>query len=280
MPQSIQIAPVVMGIKARQDAAYKLAQELGCPVSIDDPPVSPWHNARGCWLSCPEWATHRLLVNDDALLCPGFLDAAHKAIAAQPDKIVSFFTTRPEILRAHDAGRSWLVYHRSICGVALCLPKAFTSEFVAWCDEYINPDWHSADARLFCWSHATDRPVHYTVPSLAQHDEQHESTIHGKARLGRVSPCFASQSAADIDWTLPPYDSARRPIPHYWQMHAQWFRSGLQLDEYGGPMSEAIKRCLSEDAPEPIVLMTMRQFRAYLQEAGVDCSQLPESWRL
>lgn len=257
-PKRMRIEPVVMGIKERAQSATELSHDLNCAVSWDDPPVSPWHNARRCWLGCPEDATHRLLVNDDAVLCPSFYEAVYAAVAARPNGIISFFTVRPEINNAAVAGRPWMVYNRNICGVALCMPRWLIKDFVAWCDENLNPDWHSADTRLLVWAHATGRDILYTVPSLVQHNEEHVSTIHHESNRGHVSTQFAEHGAKGVDWSKPPYIAERTVPEGYWEAHSEWFREGVDI-------REAMK--LSIEKPKGKVETTVRAMSwAQLQE--------------
>ena len=264
---AVVLAPVVMGIPARAASAEGLARSLGCPVNWDPAMRGPWANAREAWLSCPEGATHRLLLNDDAILCPGFREAAEAAIAAHPGEIISFFTTRTELLEAKAKGAPWITYSKAICGVALVLPRPLIAEFVAWADAYCRPAWPSADARLFLWATVTGRTVWYTSPSLVQHDESHTSTIRGDSNRGRISPYFAADGAAGVDWTGAPLVYTKGPSPAYLESKRHWFRPGVVI----GPDGAVTRPGPPEEGPDielaPIVMTHPQRLGAGMELA-------------
>lgn len=175
-------------------------------------------NAWRCYRACLGWApvdaTHLLVLQDDAILCPYFPEAAAAALEARPDRIVSFFVAgaprRSVRAVTEAAGRCahWAELDPTdwVPVVALCLPCGHARDLAIWADEQTFPDsMTSDDAIVGDWVRARGLTVAATVPSLVDHDDAVPSVMgnaHTQARNPvRVAACFVGgYDARRIRW--------------------------------------------------------------------------------
>jgi len=176
---------------------------------------SPWRTYRHALETTPPDATHRLVIQDDVQVCPGFVEAARRAIAAQPDQLVSFYVGgypregANAVYAACDRDEHWATLPRGwICpALALAWPVEFIEPFLAYVDRQNWPERFRADDEIIArWLRVTQRAVLATVPSLAEHPDDVASLIGRRAANGvdknRVAACFiaADYDALSIDW--------------------------------------------------------------------------------
>lgn len=115
-------------------------------------------NRRGCWpMAKLAWsaellgATHRLVLEDDAVLCDGFAELAARAIAYRPEAAISLF--RGE----------------RTCSVATILPAAVIAPWLAWAsagEERVRPH---HDQLIELGMAALGVTHLYAEPSLVEH---------------------------------------------------------------------------------------------------------------
>lgn len=207
---TVRIASMVMAVRERESHAAYLAARLQCHVRFDDASEGPWGNARACWLQMAKdaSATHCLLVQDDALLCQGFLDALQAAVEAQPWQAVNLFACWAFMLQARNEGSPWVVSESRCSGLAVVLPKPWVRTFVEWRDRWLSEHWTSSDGGLLLWLLHEGRGFYYTAPSLVQHAPWYASTLNGQENSDpdRQSPWFAADvdGADDVDWSRKP----------------------------------------------------------------------------
>lgn len=143
------------------------------------------------------------ILQDDAIVCDHFAEAATVALAARPDRLVSFFVAGAPIRgarRLHAAAHAcqhWCELDpRDWCpAVALALPAANVADLLAWADaQEIPPGRTSDDAILGDWVRDRGHTVLATVPCLVQHPDDTPSlvgTAHSAGRNpARTAACF------------------------------------------------------------------------------------------
>lgn len=192
--------------------AERLARQLRCSVIYDpdpDGPRNPWRTARECWRSTPAGCTHRLVIQEDTHPCAGFLHHARLALAAKPDRIVSFYlgqypseTWREQLIASQRcaawARGSWVSW---VPAVALCIPQPLCASLAAFHDG-TSP---IADDEVYGrWCRTNQYPWWATIPSLVNHDDDAPSLMASPLRRGRrVAACWiGSVDPGLIDWTL------------------------------------------------------------------------------
>lgn len=226
----MNISIAIQHSPARADLAARLVADLGGRLPVDlvadpaPPPPgthptsalwSPWRTYRHCLETTPADATHRLIVQDDALVCADFTAAATAALAAQPDRVVTFYVggnarlAAARVVHAAGQGRSWAVinHYSWIPAVALAWPARLIPPLLAYCDRHRwTATFRSDDELLGRFLRTTGEPLYATVPSLVDHPDDVPSLIGTRHRggrdKGRIAACWVGDcDASAIDWT-------------------------------------------------------------------------------
>lgn len=199
--------------------AGDLPAHLHAEVVVDPEPfgpTNPWRTAREAWRRTPDDCTHRLVIQDDAIVCGDFALAAEHVLGCQPRVAVSFFCNwlGHQIARAQmDAcarcrAFAELPRYGWYPTVATALPAADARDLGAF---QISQRQIADDAVFAAWALKRRRRVLQTVPSLVDHDETVLSTVsqhasiqrrHGKGR-GAACP-IGETDWREIDWTRGP----------------------------------------------------------------------------
>lgn len=177
-------------------------------LSVKD--VSPWRTYRLCLEQAPPDCSHYLILQDDALPCPGFLDVAALAISHRPNEVISFFIN----FLAH-ASATKLVQTATLCSawseldpqerflptVATVYPRELVDDLATFHTDQVNPI--ADDEITGRWRRERGHRVWITIPNLVQHDEEEASVLLGhRDSRPRWSACFIGEHSPDlIDWT-------------------------------------------------------------------------------
>ncbi len=192
-----------------------------------------WWNARQCWDAYEPDATHVLVVHDDAIPIPGIANVLRDAVAAQPDQILSFYSSQPQftehVADARNNGCSWVATVTGCCGLATIMPVAIASEFVAWCDTNIREDWKADDTRIALFAAASMRRIWISLPNVFQHPPDGRGVDGG---TNKSSVNFATKSLP-IHFTPATYkplgfDEAAREMKLYLRERRSKFKEGTK----------------------------------------------------
>lgn len=206
---------------ARADLLGQLLERLGDATVVTDPEPAgrplPWRTYRHALEQTPEWATHALVVQDDARPCAHFPAAAARAAAARPDVVVVFCVcgsprrTSQAIREAHAAGEHWAPVSLNVSNVfcpviATSIPTRMITPLLAFSDSpamrrQTGSDDHIVGAYL---RHAGEQ-AWATVPSLVDHPDDQPSLIGKPHMFGRNTARAAAVFIGDrdplaIDW--------------------------------------------------------------------------------
>jgi hypothetical protein len=175
---------------------------------------SAWRTYLAC-LSAPFTHSHLLIVQDDALPCPGFAHAAQAAVAARPDRMVAFFHTRQPkrtwdlIEAARLAGQRWVETDVDdwVPTVATCWPAPIVKQLLRWQHPgTIGRRQRGDDGPVGRFCKATGNRPLVTVPSLVEHPDDVRSLINGRHGANgsdrtRVAAVYVGdEDATLIDW--------------------------------------------------------------------------------
>src|SRR4051812_3404863 len=165
----------------RAEMAAALAETVGSAEVVSDPDPdgdpSPWRTYRETLERTPVGATHRLILQDDALPCPGFRAAVEAAIRTRPEvPLVLFVAGQPfeyvrAMRRASDRGEhwAWLDNRYWLPCVAVAWPTALIGDLLAYVDAQNWPrTFRSDDEILGRFLRARRVRALATVPSLVQ----------------------------------------------------------------------------------------------------------------
>lgn len=220
MGDGLRISYAVQAHPRRSEMATRLAGEMGGEVVLDPDPTgypSAWRTYRACLESTPAWATHRVVVQDDAELCDRFADAVPLAVAGRPDSLVALFVPGPPtdharaVMKACHYGIPWaMLGNDTWCpAVALAWPAAMLEPFLRWVDRQRYPVTVRADDEIIGrYLRAVRQRAWATVPSLVEHPDMVDSIAGKRSRrgqyTGRIAACFVRECGCDpllVDWS-------------------------------------------------------------------------------
>ncbi|WP_144119244.1 hypothetical protein [Catellatospora sichuanensis] len=176
-------AAVTTHPRRRPEADALAASQPGLDFEVvEDPepdgPRSALRTARLAWRRADPGCTHRLLVQDDMRLAPGFARLVRAAVAAQPDRILCLFTewgsrTSPAVRLAALTGAGWVpLLDPYVPTTAVVLPTAVAHALAEFPAEPGEPD----DVLLLRFARKHGMTPLVSSPNLAEH-EQGDSLI-------------------------------------------------------------------------------------------------------
>ena len=199
---TVNLSVAVQHHPSRADLLGPLGELLGPDDLVTDPDPEgypcPWRTYRLALDRTPSWASHRLIVQDDALPCDAFAAKAGAAIAEKPDAIICFFVPGAtsgganRIRRASLKGERWAAIGAGgfVPVVATSWPAARIADFLAFADKrrWRRPECAEADDGMVAkWvkTRGTNIEVWATVPSIVEHPDVVASLIGRKAMAGK-----------------------------------------------------------------------------------------------
>lgn len=173
---------------------------------------NPWRCYRECLARTPAWATHRLVIQDDAEPCVGFAEAARAAVLARPAAPIAFFVGGAPgdacmaIRQAAAAGRSWIDLSpwQWFPAVAAVWPSEIVARLLEWsADPQVEQTLTRADDAVLAKFLQVEKiwPL-ATVPSLVEHPDIVPSVIGRRAWAGKDTNRVACVPAGSKDVTM------------------------------------------------------------------------------
>ena len=173
-----------------------------------DPP-NPWENYRRC-LDYGGAASHLLIVQDDAIPCEGFADAATKVAFKHPDTPVCLFvgalpaSTATRIRRAKPDVRYVPLTQSSFMPLVCVLwPTHLARAFLLWSETGARIT-RADDGNAARWLRSTRQQVMVTVPSLVEHDDFTPSVKGGRDHVPGAESwrraLFLAANGSEHDW--------------------------------------------------------------------------------
>ena len=198
----------IMAHPSRREGVLRILNDLGMDESIvvyDDRPHggNPFYTARKTWgFPLPSGATHRLVLQDDAVLCKDFLQQVARAIEHFPDAVWSLWMK--ELTPKHQKGSSPYVRISggTVYGVGVVMPVHLIDEVFKWSTFVLGEDYTHDDNAIgqYCKFHAI--PIMTTIPGLIQHGAPTESIVnrtHNSPK--KVSRVYQYDAPKDFDNT-------------------------------------------------------------------------------
>lgn len=191
----------IMAHPSRRNHVLKILEWLGMDEDIviyDDRQVSgdAIYNAERAWKSkFTKSVTHRLVLQDDVLLCDDFLTHVSEIINNVPDKLISLFNMQEDKL--NKIGVYFFANNISGCGIIMPIEHIKPCwEYIHSCQNYINKD----DVMISRYFYHNNIQGITTIPPLIQHigDTDFSSLIDDYTVLSnRMSPAY-QQNPKDI----------------------------------------------------------------------------------
>ncbi|WP_320065454.1 hypothetical protein [Micromonospora sp. RTGN7] len=177
--------------------------ELVLDPQPDGPPTG-LRTAMRAWSSIPAGSTHHVVLEDDALLVPGFAEHAVRAATGAPDAAVVFHAnwcsrTGAAVRLGALAGARWVRAAREYTPtVALMLPAAVGAGFAAFARQHAG-DW-AGDVVMARYLAARGVRTYVTVPNLVEHGD-FPSVAENDAHGLRLSACYG-EPPPGADWSI------------------------------------------------------------------------------
>jgi hypothetical protein len=201
------ISTAVVAHEARIVAATELAHALGAVITVDDGSLGAEANHLIAWEATgtaeSEWS---LVVEDDALPVPGFLEQAEQALAVAPTPIVSFYLgkTKPKawqhriaqaVAHADMADAHWIDTHYLLHAVAVAMRTELREDWLATAPTLDFP----IDQRLSEWARMRGHRIAYTLPSLVEHADW-PTLVQHRDRQPRTEARIAWRTGTRDSW--------------------------------------------------------------------------------
>ena len=207
--------------------------ELGAHDVVTDPePDARYGSCLRTYLEClrttPASASHRLVVQDDAIPCRGFRALAEAALSERPDELVAFFVPGRTLLRdlfKHELRRGgrWAMLPPSLNWtplVALAWPAHLAAEFVPHGEVCIaaraarGMGTFADDPYVGSWRKQLGHQVWATVPCLVEHPDVVQSLYRRdlKPKAGSNRSRVAALFVDEPDPTLYPAPQQGRAV--------------------------------------------------------------------
>lgn len=156
----------------------------------------------------PEGVTHRLVLQDDAELCPDFLKYANEIINTRPDDV--FFLVALDYQERYDCVENlespYVKLNMMVQGCAIIMPVKYINrcfnDLVTMYPGISIGEPHE-DTAIIMWCNRNKIPVTTTVPSIVQHIGDHSSLF------GYVIP---TRTAYFSDWDKANWTNPKRNI--------------------------------------------------------------------
>lgn len=201
------VLPHVPDVEARRRFALDLRRQ------VPNLRVYPDPDRRGVWLTVRDAlldvykrdprATHVCILNDDHLLCRGFLDRMQEAVQARSDYLVQPFTITKKQAEAYERGDAWMTSFDLVSGGAT-FPVSWVPDLVRDVDASAwSPERRTQDTRVAWWLVEKGLgPVWHTVPSLVEHGLAGASAM-GHSNGSRTARVFLPDPS-DVDFSAVP----------------------------------------------------------------------------
>jgi hypothetical protein len=207
---AVSLSIAVQHHPARTALLPALRERLGTFELVADPEPdgipSPLRTYREALRRTPEWATHRLVIQDDAWPCEDFARLAEAALAERLDDIVCFFVpgsagTRGPVLRASQAGERWARVRTGawVPTVATSFPATIAADFLEFSSTRPMLRERGDDGPLAKFCRRRRLQPWATVPSLVEHADRVPSLIGRKAAAGGNPGRVAALYGGDPD---------------------------------------------------------------------------------
>lgn len=199
----------IMAHKKRARWARALAAKIGCGITWDK--VNDRHETGLRAIQAyDDKATHHCVVQDDAIICKGFVEAVKEACCYLPDGAPASLyhggfnkesIHSQAFDRAVSSGASWLVRKGPIWGPAIIYPVSTIEDLVKFYEE---SEVQNYDRRVMRFYQKNNQKCWYSVPSLVQHRVEGNPSLSGHDGNIRQARAFVGpQNALDVDWSGP-----------------------------------------------------------------------------
>lgn len=209
----------IMAVLSRKNHAEELLLHIPeASIIYDDRGLNgggdAWYNAKRIWTADAD-CTHRLVLQDDAILCDDFLRYVEKCIAFNPSCVWTFHAGWKAEQKFKPSPHTPYVRIRGCktSGQAVLMPIGYAKDMVIDTDIAFGTDYKHDDSRIGWWCAYNGIDVFGTNPQLVDH-KQIKSTLkyHNAVRYSRTF----RNNVSDLNWDAQTFTDTPIIFPHLW----------------------------------------------------------------
>lgn len=196
----------IMAVKPRRNMVLKMCEKLGYAESecviYDDRPNGggTYYTCKKAWRSpMPEEVTHRVVLQDDLLLCNDFMRIINRMVNAHPESIFTLFCPRVRFEDRLPESPYLVVRGYNTWGQGIILPKQYIEQIIEFSERELGTDFQWDDGQYAWWAKENGIPIMTTIPSTVQHLCPTESTL-GYNNKNKVSKVWQGENISDENW--------------------------------------------------------------------------------
>ena len=196
----------IMAVKPRRNFVLEMCKKIGLPeesiVIYDDRPDGggPLYTCRKCWEApIPEGITHRVVLQDDLLICNDFVNIINRIVNAQPDFIFSLYCSRLKPEDADSRTPYLIIKGTNAWGQGMLMPVKHIKPMFEFADRELGVNFPYDDGIYIWYAIENSIPIATTIPSTIQHLCPTDSTL-GYNDKRKVSKVWMGEDISDFNW--------------------------------------------------------------------------------
>lgn len=197
----------IMAVKPRRKIVLSMLEKLGLSeeetVIYDDRPHGggTLYTCRKCWEApVPEGVTHRLVLQDDVLLCDNFLEIMNRIVNTHPEFIFTLYCPRLRFEDAIPNSPYIIIKGCNTWGPGNMMPVSYIKPIFDFVDAELGHDFPFDDGIYSWWAQREKVYIASTIPSTVQHLCPTESTL-GYNNKSKVSKVWAGNDLSGVNWS-------------------------------------------------------------------------------
>lgn len=208
----------IMAVKPRRKYVLAMLEKLGLSetetVVYDDRPAGGGtsYTWRKAWLApMKDDITHRVLLQDDLLICNDFINIVNQMVNAHPEVIFTLFCPRVRLEDSLPDSPYIVVKGYNTWGQGNILPKEYIQQIIDFSDNELGRDFQWDDGQYAWWAREKGVPIMTTIPSTIQHLCPTQSTL-GYNNKNKVSKVWIGEDLSGVNWKSKAF-TISKPMP-------------------------------------------------------------------
>lgn len=196
----------IMAVKPRRNMVLKMCEQMGLKeedtVIYDDRPNGggTLYTCRKCWEApVPDGVTHRLVLQDDVLLCDNFVSIMNKIVNVHPEFIFTLFCPRLRFEHAVAESPYIIIKGWNTWGPGNMMPVKYIKPMFDFVDSELGADFPFDDGIYSWWAKREKVYIASTIPSTVQHLCPTESTL-GYNNKNKITKVWAGADLSGVNW--------------------------------------------------------------------------------
>lgn len=196
----------IMAVKPRRKIVLSMLEQLGLSeeetVIYDDRPNGggTLYTCRKCWEApIPDGVTHRLVLQDDVLLCDNFVDIMNMIVNTHPEFIFTLFCPRIRFENALPDSPYIIINGCNTWGQGIMMPISYVKPVFEFVDAELGSDFPFDDGVYSWWAQREKVYIASTIPSTIQHLCPTESTL-GYNNKNKVTKVWTGPDLSGVNW--------------------------------------------------------------------------------